>query len=366
MSFLMKYSVLIIFSLAMVCTWFWLTNIKIQQVVTNIQEGFLIDLPNALSNETVDRKSLSHFKTIPDSCLDVEALSSFFDSAGKPSDPSLNTNDDLSQEEAVKDDASPKAAGVYGSFETYSISDISIQDFVKEVVGYQNDYAAMRAKFSGLIMAIVYNPTNNSITYMTLEKPWQLPKAVFEDEKYFLPLKNAKIYLPLWSYGQSDPGLLSIDPECFKVLDDWKNSDDSEMIRQLERNKCLSKENKIRFVGMVLLNYLKILENDRYDFKTACSDWKGLVSNISSPELSDILNQVNNICEEIPIDSTEAIDKDCVKPFNDWAMTSVTLPDACAPAKASFLKRIELFLKIGEHIPVDFFAGFLFSDKQII
>lgn len=300
-----------------------------------LKEGFLIDIPTVVPVETVDKQTLSSFTVYNDTILDFEALSAYF----------LQHPD-------------------VGAYDIYTVSDVSIQALMTDLVHLQNDHAAMRTKYSGLIMAVVYNPSNNTIMYNTVEKPWLLETGVFEDAKYRTPFASARVYVPYWTYSSQDPGSLSIDPACLDMLTQWKDTDDASVIAKLEVKSCLSKENKIRFVAMILLNYLKILDNNAYGMTQACGQWSGIMSNIDNPELKGMLMDINKVCEKIPIDISDGLSSQCVKPFNDWAMSGSKLPNECTPFKKSFLARIQKFLEIGERIPVEYLESFyLLVDK---
>ncbi|RYE12610.1 MAG: hypothetical protein EOP45_22570, partial [Sphingobacteriaceae bacterium] len=245
------------------------------------QEGFLIDLPNSITIETIDKQVLSTFTVFTDFILDVDALSTI-----------------LTKETDV------------GEFEIYSLTNVSIQEFMKDVSSMQNDYSAMKSKYFGLICAVVYNASTNTITYLTLEQPWLLSENVFRDDTYRHPSPGSNIYVPLWSYGPVDPGPLSIDPECTQILNEWKTSSDFDIIRKLESSPCMTKENKIRFAAMVLLNYLKILQNNNMNFAASCQSWKGLASNVTNPEFKNVFDDINRICDKVPIEMNDSMDQD--------------------------------------------------------
>ena len=237
---------------------------------------------------------------------------------------------------------------------------MSLKAFVEDVYNSKGDYSQLLHKYVSFPMAIVYNSDSNSILYYTVERPWNLKPNIFRDENYISTFEAGRVYVPQWSYSKSDPGPLSIDPQCLKILNNWKDTDDIQVIKQLEQSDCLSRSNKIKFVGMILLQYLKILRNNRFGFGRACDDFKGITSNIKNPELQKIFDDINQVCNNQG-DLSDGIEQDCVAPVNAWLQSGQDTSDtAClSPTeKSNIISRITKLLEIGDTIPIDFLDSF--------
>ncbi len=295
-------------------------------------EHFVLDVPDSVDMETVSSQVLEMYKVYKSSALDHDGI--------------------------IQKCASLKAE--IGACKTYTVNDMSLKAFVEDVVNSKGDYSRLLHKYLSFPMAIVYNSESNSILYYAVEKPWNLKPNVFQDEEYISTFETGRVYIPQWSYSKSDPGPLSIDPQCLKVLNNWKDSDDSQAIKQLEQSDCLSRSNKIKFVGMILLQYLKILRNNRFGFARACDDFQGVTSNIKNPELRKIFTDINRVCENQG-EFADGIEQDCVAPVNAWLQSGEDKSDtACLSDadKTKNVKRITKLLEIGDTIPIDFLDSF--------
>lgn len=309
-----------------------------------LKESFVLDVPDSVDIETVSSDILQSYKVYKSSAMDHDAIISKCDSL----------------------------AAQIGSCKTYTVNDMSLKAFVEDIYNSKGDYSRLLHKYVSFPMAILYNSDSNSILYYTVEKPWNLKPNIFQDEEYVDTFEYGRVYIPQWSYSKSDPGPLAIDPQCLKILNDWKDSDDSVAIKQLEQSACLSRSNKIKFVGMILLQYLKILRNNRYGFNRACDDFKGITSNIRNPELRKIFDDINQVCTD-PGDFSDGIDKDCVTPVDTWLESgeaTTETPCLSAAQKSDIISRITKLLEIGDTIPVDFLDSFylivtkLYSDTK--
>lgn len=300
-------------------------------------ERFLVDMPT-ISIDSVDSATLSNFKKLDGVALDLKKLSDYFE----------------------------KQESGSGGLEIYSVSD-SIENFLRDITKLKNDYGAMKIKYQGLITSVTYNSDNGNIMYTTNEHAHMIGSDTDTESSPFANAENqiadrsSRLYLPIWSYHRTDPGPLNIDEECMKTLTKWKDTDDFEAIKYLESETCLSRENKIKFVGMILINYLKIMQNNAFGLQDSCTAWDGLVSNISNPELKAVFKKINGVCRDHPVETganSQGLSKECVTAFNDWAMDDVPLNETCTKEKNAFLSRIKRFLKIGESIPVEYLDSF--------
>ena len=307
-------------------------------------ENFVLDVPNSVDIETVSSEVLESYKVYKASAMN--------------------------HDEIIEKCTSLEAE--IGVCKTYTVNDMSLKAFVEDVYNSKGDYTELLHKYVSFPMGIVYNSDSNNILYYTVEKPWNLKPNIFQDKDYIGTFEAGKVYVPQWSYSRSDPGPLSIDPQCLKILNSWKDSDDSHVIKQLEQSKCLSRSNKIKFVGMILLQYLKTLKNNRFGFSRACDDFKGITSNIRNPELQKIFDDINLVCNNQG-NFSDGIEQDCVTPVNAWLRSGEeTSSTACLSAaeKSNVISRITKLLEIGDTIPVDFLDSFylvvakLYSDTK--
>ena len=77
--------------------------------------------------------------------------------------------------------------------------------------------------------------------------------------------KRLEVDVKKWAEDEEDPSPFFISDDCMTLLKQWENSSDPSIIKQLETNTCISQENKIRFVGMILVNYLNMLDQNAYN-----------------------------------------------------------------------------------------------------
>lgn len=307
-------------------------------------ENFVLDVPDSVDIETVSSTVLTSYKVYKASAMDHDGII----------------------------DKCKSLEAQIGMCKTYTVNDMSLKRFVEDIYNSKGDYTQLLHRYVSFPMAIVYNSDSNNIMYYTVEKPWNLKPNIFQDEEYVDTFEAGRVYIPQWSYSRSDPGPLSIDPQCLKILNDWKDSDDSIAIKQLEQSECLSRSNKIKFVGMILLQYMKILRNNRYGFGRACDDFKGITSNIANPELRKIFDSINQVCDDQG-NFSDGIAQDCVLPVNAWLESGEDVSDSSclsATEKSNIISRITKLLEIGDTIPVDFLDSFylivtkLYSDTK--
>lgn len=297
-----------------------------------VKESFVLDVPDIVDIETVSPDILESYRVYKSSALDHEKI----------------------MERCGEKDST------LGACKTFTVNDMSLKAFVEDVYNSKGDYSRLLHKYESFPMGIVYNSETNSILYYTVEKPWNLKAKFFQDEKLIKKFEAGRVYIPLWSYSRSDPGPLSIDGQCLKILNDWKNSEDSTIIKKIEQSDCLSHSNKKKFVGMVLLQYLKILRTNRFGFARACDDFKGITSNIRNPELRHIFDDVNKVCNDIK-GFSNGVDQTCTASVNSWLESEAVTSDATCLSpnlKADVIARITKLLEIGDTIPVDFLDSF--------
>lgn len=306
-------------------------------------ENFLVTVPESLTFdvETVDPAVLKMYDTEPATNFDLEAITRY-------------------------STAHPEA----GNIELYTVHDLNIKAFVEDVASSRSDYAGLKTKYLSFVTAIMYHSADNTIMYYTVDKPWNLPSnaSPFRDSAYRVSTLGWKLYIPKWTYSESDPGQLAIDPVCRDTLNAWKDTDDISIINRLERDTCMSKSNKIKFVGMVLLNYFKILHDNKYAFSDACEQFKSLANNIKNPELSRVLKEVNRICDDVTVVATP-IDDVCVTAYDNATKANGTLDQTAASCfttevKAKFIDRLKKFLSISDKISIEYLESFyLVVDK---
>ncbi|CAL8461132.1 g663 [Coccomyxa elongata] len=296
------------------------------------REHFTLDLVSYMDLETVDPQTLRQYDTSVDVTFDW----------GKLQD-SCNAQPDL------------------GKCSTYSIKTMNLAQFVEDVLKIRDDYATMKQKYESFVMAIAYNPANNGILYYTVEQPWNLKGNPFQSPDNRVKFSGGRLYVPTWKYARTDPGPLAMDPTCTDILNQWKNTDDVTIIRRLETDPCLSRENKIKLVGMVLISYLTMFQNNGYGFKGACSQFDGLLKNIKNPELVAIVSSINKVCST-PTQHEAAVPANCAQALTQWSEDPTTVTDStgCLNARSQkdFLDRLTELLQIGSFIPVDFLDSF--------
>lgn len=311
-------------------------------------ESFLIDMPNSAQLETIDMNILSHFTVFSNKAFDVAKLTDF-----------AQTSDD---------------SGV-GKSAMYQVVGQNIKTVVEDVFATRLDYTRMKRAYQSFVMAISYDNSSNDITYFVLEYPWKADANIFADPAYQIASETTTLYVPAWKYTESDPSPFFIPDDCMKLIKQWETTSDSNILKQLETNPCISKQNKIRFVGLILVNYLNMLEQNSYNFKGACRQYQALANNIQNPELRAIFSKINEVCA-----NTTGVDddtlEDCVKPFNDWVMSDkspgVPNDNECFTVanKKAFLARLKKFMKIGQYIPAEYVDSFylmvdqLYNDSQ--
>lgn len=311
--------------IVLVCSWFVWRRCY-------VRESFILDVPDSVDVETVTPDILQFFRVYKTSAL---------------------------QHDTIMEKCASQESDV-GTCKTYTVNDMSLKAFVEDVYNSKGDYNRLRHKYESFPMAIVYNSESNNILYYTVEKPWNLKQNFFQDEKMISKFEAGRVYIPIWSYSKSDSGPLSIDSQCLKILNEWKNSEDVSMIKQIEQSDCLSRSNKIKFVGMILMQYLKILRTNRFGFARACGDFKGITSNIRNPELRNIFDNINKVCKDFG-GFAEGIEQSCVAPVDSWLDSENVASDtACLSSnqKSDVIARITKLLQIGDHIPVDFLDSF--------
>jgi hypothetical protein len=295
-------------------------------------ESFTPDLVSYMDLETVDPQVLRQYDTSTDVTFDWDKLQK-----------SCDAQPDL------------------GKCSTYSIKTMNLAQFVEDVLKIRDDYATMKQKYESFVMAIAYNPANNGIVYYTMEQPWNLTGTPFQSPENRVKFSGGRLYVPTWTYARTDPGPLAMDPTCTDIINQWKNTDDVAVIRRLELDPCLSRENKIKLVGMVLISYLTMFQNNGYGFKGACSQFDGLLKNIKNPELAAIVSSINKVCSPTT-QYQDAVPSQCTAALTKWSEdpTPVSGDTGClnAQAQEDFLDRLTQLLQIGTLIPVDFLDSF--------
>ena len=254
-----------------------------------------------------------------------------------------------------------------GSFNLVEVADRPFKQVIDDIARARGDYSLLKNLFGGFVVAVAVDSNTQSTSYYTVEKPWALKTDVFQSTDYMQKSDAGRIYVPAWQYARVDPSPFFIPPACMEVLTKWQNTTDARAIIELERSECLSRENKVKFVGMVLLNYLSILEQNHYGFQAACTDFAAVASNLPNPELKRIFEQVNEVCKD---SSKEAapIPEGCVLPYNDWLMRDqVSTDNDCMTreGKTAFLKRLSKFLDIGATMPVEYLDSFYLVVNQL-
>ena len=296
------------------------------------KEHFTPNLVSYMDLETVDPQVLRQYDTSVDVTFDWDKLQN-----------SCNAQPDL------------------GKCSTYSIKTMNLAQFVEDVLRTRDDYATIQQKYESFVMAIAYNPANNGIVYYTIEKPWNLTDNPFQSPENRVKFSGGRLYVPTWKYARTDPGPLAMDPTCTDILNKWKNTDDVTIIRQLETDPCLSRENKIKLVGMVLISYITMFQNNGYGFQGACSQFDGLLKNIKNPELAAIVSSINKVCSTTT-QHEESLPADCAAAMTQWSEDPTTVTDSTsclnAQAQKDFLDRLTELLQIGSFIPVDFLDSF--------
>ena len=153
---------------------------------------------------------------------------------------------------------------------------------------------------------------------------------------------------------------LSLPAECAGIVAKWRDSGDTAAIRALERSTCLSRENKIRFAGAVILSYLRVLETSRWSMKDACLQYGDMLRNAPNPEVRDLLASLNSVCERVDVlqDTYSAgLDATCVGAYRTWLLSGQEPADAeqcfTLANRHAFLARLRAFLAVGEALPDD-------------
>lgn len=305
-------------------------------------ESFLIGMPHSAQIETIDQHVLSHFAVFRGKAFDVAKLTQLAQGAD----------------------------ATVGKSAMYQISDQNIKSVVEDVYAKRLDYTQMRHAYQSLVMAISFDSMTNDIFYFVVDTPWMSDVNVFTDTSYHVASDSSTLYVPAWKYTESDPSPFFISDDCMKLITQWESTTDSNILKQLESNACMSRQNKIRFVGLILVNYLNMLEQNSFNFEGACRQYKALANNIQNPELRGVFSKINEVCADV-----KGLDNDdlqtCVKAYDNWIMNDtgpgVPSDNDCFTVanKKAFLARLKKFMKIGQHIPTEYVDSFYLMVNQL-
>ena len=303
------------------------------------RETFLLDSPLLIKLETIAKDTLRQFNVFDGRVFDYDKLKIYLDSKN----------------------------AVIGAFQAVEVTDRSLKQVIEDLASSRGDYSVLKSKFNGFVMAVTFDNSTQSVVYYTLEQPWSLTTEIFQNIDYMQNSTNSKIYVPAWQYSKQDPSPFFISTECLDMLTKWQNTDDAAVIKQLESSPCLSRENKVKFIGMVILNYLTLLQQNNFGFKTACTDYAAVASNLQNPELRQVFEDINSVCKDLS-EVADPVPAQCVKPYNDWLMNDQTSDESDCMTKENkmaFLKRLRKFLEIGASIPVEFLDSFYLVVNQL-
>ena len=306
------------------------------------EESFLIDVPDVVHIDTIDPTILANFVVIKNKTYDTAQLNELAESS----------------------------IATIGNSGVNEISGQNIKSVVESLYARRLDYTELKQSFGSFVVAISYDSTSNVILSYVIDQPWNLTTNIFTDPTYQIQSPSGILFVPKWKYSAQDPSPFFISDKCSKLIKQWETTSDPTIIRQLEANTCLSKDNKIRFVGMILVNYLNMLDQNSYNIGGACKQFKALASNIQNPELRAVFQKINEVCSNVKGLDDNSLQL-CVSAYNDWLLndTNDVVPndsDCFSFAnKTAFLDRLKKFMKIGQYIPTDYIDSFYLMVNQL-
>ena len=247
----------------------------------------------------------------------------------------------------------------------YAAPSANKKEFIESVFATRHRHAAMASQFYGLVVGIVHDAGNDSTSYLAVEKPWDLSSTVLADSKYHIACSGCRLYIPKWSYSKMQPSTLTIPDSCVTIVNKWRDSGDADAIKELEKSACLSRENKIRFVGSIILTYLRLLEGSNWNMKKACLQYEGMLSNVQNPEVQQLMSQLNGVCSKVDIvddDFNTDLDPGCIKAYNSWMLDGREPKESkhcfTYQKRTLFLKRLRAFMEIGSQVPDDYIDAY--------
>lgn len=302
-----------------------------------VSEPFIVDIQSQLAFETIERRVLQEYSVFDGVTLDENRLTKILSKMSKS----------------------------IGQSGFYAATSTNKKDFIEKVFATRHRHAAMASKYYGLVIAIVHDADKNSTSYLAVEKPWDLSSTVLADSKYHVACSGCRLYVPKWSYSKMQPSTLTISDSCVNIVNKWRDSGDADAIKELEKSACLSRENKIRFAGSIILTYLRLLEGSNWNMKKACLQYEGMLSNAQNPEVQKLLTQLNGICSKVDIIDDEFnndLDPGCIKAYNSWMLDGKEPTESkhcfTYQKRRLFLQRLRAFMEIGSQVPDDYIDAY--------